>query len=75
MHNNIRIGQLWRSNDPRNARTVKITRILNYVTGHVRNHVVNPQDKVHVENVMTRKTSVIRANNFTSGTRGWSREG
>lgn len=61
----VRVGQIWRSNDPRELRAVRILDIPPDAT---------PESKAFVQNVVTGKTSSITLRNFTIGTRGWSLE-
>lgn len=58
----MRVGQLWRHNDPRRLRVVKIV-ALHHAT-----------QVAHVENVTTQKRSTIPFVDFTIGREGWSLE-
>lgn len=83
----VRVGQWWQSNDVRRpGRYVVVTRIVNYVTGRdiTESRIAGPDrkkrsvpcahglDKVHVEDVLTRRAGVIRRDQFVTGDRGWT---
>lgn len=55
----VAVGQVWRSNDTRNIRAVRVEDIM--TTGYV-----------GVRNVVTGKTTWIHVDNFRPGARGWS---
>lgn len=57
----VRVGQIWRSNDPRRFRGVRV--LTSYSLTHVK-----------VENIVNGVVSFIALKNFTIGTRGWSLE-
>lgn len=57
----IRPGQIWRSNDPRRFRGIRILEVFDDFT-------------VLVCNIVTRHVSTIAAAHFTIGQRGWSLE-
>jgi hypothetical protein len=60
IHQNLRVGQVWRSNDPRILRGVRILGFGPF--------------GAHVENIVTRRQTNIRLDQFCTGTRGWSLE-
>lgn len=56
----IRIGQVWRSNDPRRFAGIRV--------------VGFEGQNVHAENIVTKRPTTIALTSFTVGTRGWSLE-
>jgi hypothetical protein len=80
----VRVGQQWESNDPRRPRFVRVTRILNYVTGRNvdesriagdasrRASNAHCMDRVEVEDMRTKRVTTIRRDQFATGVRGWT---
>lgn len=64
IHLNLRVGQVWRSNDDRNFRGVRILKLYNG-TG---------RDFVLVENIITKRKTMLHRSSFRTGVRGWSLE-
>jgi hypothetical protein len=58
----LRVGQVWRSNDPRRLKAVRIL------------DIVTELRIAEVENILTGKRSLIALQAFTIGSRGWSLE-
>jgi len=61
----VRLGQIWRSNDPRRFRGVRVVG----VTSSEASETV-----VHCEDLTTKRPTIILLRSFTVGTRGWSLE-
>jgi hypothetical protein len=63
----VRMGQYWRSNDPRRP-TLRVR-----VVGRSADlDLDDPTARVHVRNVSTGRYSTIRRDQFNATTRGWT---